>query len=269
MAFQWIHGSSCPQQPFLTWTVTICSHLMVSAAMLQKAYAVLPGAKILFFQSLSHPMSTFYSIICHNFSDIPLSWWCTSWAGCISPINEFPCIHGDWCLCQLCGWCGCLEWNSPIGVPLDAWWTIVSMMVFCVGCKRVHSHDGHSAHLNIHGQPVCRLPINEGEFRIIEVSDPKGKGKAHKLWWSVCHFLCFLTCFTVFFWYCPMHSYPYLSSPNTNPEWLTLFFFFFFPLIVLCIHTLQFPIFPRLILIQNNYLLFFLVLSHTFVPLDF
>ena len=41
--------------------------------MLWEAYAVLPGANILFFQSLSHPVSTFYSIICHNFSDVPLS----------------------------------------------------------------------------------------------------------------------------------------------------------------------------------------------------
>ena len=76
---------------------------------------------------------------------------------------------------------GFLEWNSPIGVPLNAWRTIVSMTVFCVGCKRVCSCDGHSAHLDIHGQPLCGLPINEGELEILEVSDPKGKGKACEL----------------------------------------------------------------------------------------
>ena len=190
MAFQWIRGSSCPQQPFLTQTVTICSHLMVSAAMLREAYAVLPGAKILYIQSLSHPVSTFYSIICHNFSDVPLS------------VIPHPTMDNDDAPAELAAYHlsmnspvymltdvfansvvgrGFLEWNSPIGVPLNAWRTIVSMMVFCVGCKRVCSHDGHSAHLDIHGRPVCRLPIDEGELRIIEISDPKGKGKAREL----------------------------------------------------------------------------------------
>lgn len=70
MALQWIHGSSYPQQPFLIWTVTVCFYLMVSAVMLWMAYAVLPGSRILFCQSLLHPMSTFYSTICHNFSDV-------------------------------------------------------------------------------------------------------------------------------------------------------------------------------------------------------
>ena len=127
--------------------------------------------------------------------------------------------------------CGFLEWNSPIGVPLDAWWTIVSMVVFCVGCKRIHSHDGHSAHLNIHGQPLCGLPIDKGKLGITEVSDPKGKGKAHELWWSVFMFPHLsLNCYNI-------HLIPYLSSPNTNPEWLSplssllCFFFFFFPLL--------------------------------------
>lgn len=73
-----------------------------------------------------------------------------------------------------------LEWNSRIGVPLDAWRTIISVMVFCVGCKRVRSCDGNSAHLDIHGQPLCRGPLNdESELEIFEIS-PKGKGKARQ-----------------------------------------------------------------------------------------
>ena len=213
---QWICGSSCPQQPFLTQTVTICSYLMVSVAMFQEEYAVLPGAKILFCQSLSHPMSIFYSTIYHYFSDVPLSVMPhpamdnddapTKLAACHpsmnSPIYVMTNVFAD----SVVG-CGFLEWNSPIGVPLNAWWTIVLMMVFCVGCKRAHSCDGHSAHLNIHGQPPCRLPINKGELEITEVSDPKGKGKACKLWWSVWHFLCFLT----WLLQCPFDSLPFLT----------------------------------------------------------
>ena len=103
---------------------------MVSAATLREAYAVLPGAKILFFQSLSHPMSTFYSIICYNFSDIPLS------------VIPHPAMDNDDAPAELAAYhpsmnspvymttdvfansmvgCGFLEWNLPIGVPLDAW----------------------------------------------------------------------------------------------------------------------------------------------------
>ena len=69
MASQWNHGSSCPQQLFLIQTVIACFRLMVSAAMLQEAYAVLPGTKTLFCQFLSHPVSKFYSIVYHYFSD--------------------------------------------------------------------------------------------------------------------------------------------------------------------------------------------------------
>lgn len=104
-------------------------------------------------------------------------------------------------------------------------------MVFCIGCKRVCSHDGHSGHLDIHGWPLRRLPIDEGELRITEVSDPKGKGKAHELWWSVFMFPDLsLNCYNI-------HLIPYLSLPNTNPEWLSplssllCFFFFFSPLL--------------------------------------
>ena len=52
------------------------------------------------------------------------------------------------------------------------------MMVFCVGCKRDNSCDSHSARINIYSEPLCGLPIDKGELDIIEVSNPKGKGKA-------------------------------------------------------------------------------------------
>ena len=135
MASQWNHGSSCPQQLFLIQTVIACFRLMVSAAMLQEAYAVLPGTKTLFCQFLSHPVSKVYSIVYHYFSDGLLfshttsrhgQWWCTSRAGCISPINEFPCICDYWHLCQLHGW----PWFS--GVEFTYWCTSQCMANYCL-----------------------------------------------------------------------------------------------------------------------------------------
>ena len=70
------------------------------------------------------------------------------------------------------------EWNSLIGIPLDAWYTVITAMVFCAGCNCVRSFDGDCLHRDAEGNPSCggrRLGLGEGDD-----SGPPifGKGKA-------------------------------------------------------------------------------------------
>jgi hypothetical protein len=70
-----------------------------------------------------------------------------------------------------------LEWNSSAGIPLDAWHTVITAMVYCAGCNRIRSFDGDCLHRDAEGNAYCggrRLGIGEGdrEFPIF------GKGKA-------------------------------------------------------------------------------------------
>ncbi|KAF7969699.1 hypothetical protein HWV62_26150 [Athelia sp. TMB] len=56
-----------------------------------------------------------------------------------------------------------IEWNSIVGIPLDAWMTVRSAQTFCLTCDRTRSFDGHAAHLDGNGN--CKL-------------GGKGKGRA-------------------------------------------------------------------------------------------
>ena len=72
-----------------------------------------------------------------------------------------------------------LEWNSSVGIPLDAWTTVISARVYCAGCDRIRSFDGDCLHRDAEGNPSCggrRLGISEGdeEYPIFG----KGKGRA-------------------------------------------------------------------------------------------
>jgi hypothetical protein len=72
------------------------------------------------------------------------------------------------------------EWNSPIGIPLDAWYTVITAMVFCAGCNRVRSFDGDCLHRDADGKPECggrRLGLREGD----EEPPIFGKGKGRML----------------------------------------------------------------------------------------
>lgn len=70
-----------------------------------------------------------------------------------------------------------IEWNSHVGVPLDAWVTVSSARVYCAKCDRVRSFDGDSLHRNADGNPRCggkRLGWDEGDE---ERPVWKGKGR--------------------------------------------------------------------------------------------
>lgn len=70
-----------------------------------------------------------------------------------------------------------LEWNSTVGIPVDAWHTIVTAYVYCAGCNRIRSFDGDCVHRDAHGYPACGgrcLGLGEGE----EDLPVFGKGKA-------------------------------------------------------------------------------------------
>ena len=57
-----------------------------------------------------------------------------------------------------------LEWNSSVGIPLDAWYIVIMAMVYCAGCNQI-SFDGDSLHCDAEGNASCggrRLGIGEG-----------------------------------------------------------------------------------------------------------
>ncbi|KZP03200.1 hypothetical protein FIBSPDRAFT_969220 [Athelia psychrophila] len=71
-----------------------------------------------------------------------------------------------------------IEWNSRVGIPLDAWVTVSSARVYCATCNRVRSFDGDSLHRDADGTPRCggkRLGWDEGKE---ERPVWKGKGPA-------------------------------------------------------------------------------------------
>lgn len=80
-----------------------------------------------------------------------------------------------------------LEWNSVVGIPLDAWYTLSTATVFCSGCGYVRSFDGDCAHRDpVSGIPVCcsRTPMAR-QLKYESADDGamvrylgKGKGRA-------------------------------------------------------------------------------------------
>jgi len=73
-----------------------------------------------------------------------------------------------------------LEWNSSVGIPLDAWTTVISARVYCAGCNRIRSFDGDCLHRDAEGNAYCggrRLGIGEGDEEHPVFG--KGKGRAH------------------------------------------------------------------------------------------
>ena len=73
-----------------------------------------------------------------------------------------------------------LEWNSDVGIPLDAWYTVVTARVYCTGCNRVRSFDGDCLHRDAEGKLYCsgrQLGLREGE----EEPPVFGKGKGRAL----------------------------------------------------------------------------------------
>jgi hypothetical protein len=73
-----------------------------------------------------------------------------------------------------------LEWNSCVGIPLDAWNTVITAMVYCAGCNRIRSFDGDCLHRDAEGNALCggrRLGIREAE----QPPPVFGKGKERAL----------------------------------------------------------------------------------------
>jgi len=72
-----------------------------------------------------------------------------------------------------------LEWNSPLGIMLDAWHVLVMAKVICIGCQKVRSFDGDCGHWDGAGEPKCldEVDINMGDDKVenVPVLD-KGKG---------------------------------------------------------------------------------------------
>ena len=68
-----------------------------------------------------------------------------------------------------------LEWNSPVGIPLDAWTTISTAWVYCTGCQRIRSFDGDCFHRNHMGEPYCGGPALGRDEIIKEPVFGKGK----------------------------------------------------------------------------------------------
>ncbi|KAF7969702.1 hypothetical protein HWV62_26156 [Athelia sp. TMB] len=48
-----------------------------------------------------------------------------------------------------------LEWNSSVGISMDAWKTITTAYVHCDGCNRFRSFDGDCLHRDVQGFPSC------------------------------------------------------------------------------------------------------------------
>lgn len=71
-----------------------------------------------------------------------------------------------------------LEWNSRIGVSVEAWHTVATAFVHCTGCNRVRSFDGDCLHRDGDGRPFCGGPrLGLGEDVNDEPVAGKGKGK--------------------------------------------------------------------------------------------
>jgi hypothetical protein len=80
-----------------------------------------------------------------------------------------------------------LEWNSVVGIPLDAWYTLSTTVAFCSGCGYVRSFDGDCAHRDsVSGTPACqRIPTAARQLKYESADDGvmvqylcKGKGRA-------------------------------------------------------------------------------------------
>ena len=59
-----------------------------------------------------------------------------------------------------------LEWNSSVGIPLDAWYTVLMARVYCSGCNCVRSFNGDYLHCDVDGKPYCgghQLGLREGD----------------------------------------------------------------------------------------------------------
>lgn len=83
-----------------------------------------------------------------------------------------------------------LEWNSSVGISMDAWTTITTAYIHCDGCNRFRSFDGDNLHRDRNGLPYCggrtldlhdstKQPViftlkQEGDGAIVS---GKGKGK--------------------------------------------------------------------------------------------
>lgn len=48
-----------------------------------------------------------------------------------------------------------LEWNSSVGISMDAWTTITTAYVHCDGCNQFCSFDGDNLHRDRNGFPYC------------------------------------------------------------------------------------------------------------------
>jgi hypothetical protein len=68
-----------------------------------------------------------------------------------------------------------LEWNSTIGVTVEAWRVLSTSQVVCSGvCKKVHSLDGDCAHRDNRGRPLCDN-VGMGRMPVIELSEDENK----------------------------------------------------------------------------------------------
>jgi hypothetical protein len=55
-----------------------------------------------------------------------------------------------------------MEWNSSVGVSVDAWHILATAQVACDICEKVRSLDGDCAHRSPVGRPSCMV-IDAGD----------------------------------------------------------------------------------------------------------
>jgi hypothetical protein len=81
-----------------------------------------------------------------------------------------------------------LEWNSDVGVTVEAWKVLSTAEVVCGGCNKVRSLDGDCAHRDDAGRPLCNSTV-QAKSPIIDISDDedenlptidKGKRRAYE-----------------------------------------------------------------------------------------
>jgi hypothetical protein len=72
-----------------------------------------------------------------------------------------------------------MEWNSSVGVSIDAWHILATAQVACDICKKVRSLDGDCAHRSPVGKPSCMvINVSDSDDEDENIPIDKGKGRA-------------------------------------------------------------------------------------------
>ena len=83
---------------------------------------------------------------------------------------------------------GFLEWNSLVGITVEAWRVLSTAEVVCEGCRMVRSLDGDCAHRDNTGKPLCINTVQGGN-PVVDIDDDEDenlpivdKGKCRADW---------------------------------------------------------------------------------------